>query len=184
MINLTINNRKIQAKPGRLDPRGGAGGRGEDPHPLPHQGAVPQRRLPHVRGGGQGQAQPHSLLRVPRGRGHGGPDAEPPGHQRAAHHHPAPPGQPPLRLPHLPEERLLRAAVPGLRVRHRQGALQGKDPPPLHRLLLRRRSSGSRTSASSAAAACASARRSRALPPSTSPGAGSTPWSFPPSRWT
>ena len=53
-----------------------------------------------------------------------------------AHHHRAPAGKPPLRLPHLPEERLLRAAVPGLRVRHRQGALPGKDPPPLHRLLL------------------------------------------------
>ena len=184
MINMTINNRKIEAKPGHVDPRRRPGRGGEDPHPVPHQGSVPQRRLPDVRGRGQGQAHPDAVLRIPRGGRDGGADAQPARDQRAAHDHPAPAGQSPLRLPHLPEERLLRAAVPVLRVRDRPRALQGQDAPPLHRLLLARPSSASPTSASSAAAACASARRSRAWRPSTSRGAASTPWSCLPSRWT
>ena len=182
--HLYDQQQETAGKAGSDHPGSRPGGRREDPHALPYQGRVSQRRLQDVRRGGQGQAQSHPLVRVPGGGGHGDPDTEPPCHQRPPDHHRASPGKPSIRLSHLPEERILRAAVPGLGVRNRPGAIPGKDPAPLHGLLLPFDHQGAgqvhplRTMRENLRRD--PGRRGHRLHPSRA----STPWFFLRSRWT
>ncbi len=65
------------------------------------EGHQRDRRLPHLRGGGEGGQEPGCLLRLPRGRGDGGLHQHGAGTQIPPAHPGADPLQPPDGLPHL-----------------------------------------------------------------------------------
>ena len=183
MINLTINNRKIQAKPGSsiLDAAQAAGRRSPpcatSRKCFPAAPAAcawwrskasrtsprPARSLPrkawrsrHEARGSSRREEPSSSCSWPAT-----PSTASPARRTAtASCNPWPPSM----------------GSTGCPSRERPGTTTRTSHP--------RQSSGSPTSASSAAGACASAKRSRAWPPSTSRAGDSTPWSCRPSRRT
>jgi len=101
----------------------------------------------------------------------------------APHDHRAVAREPPLRLPHLREERLLRAAVARFRSTASTGCRSRARPGTTTTTSSSPRSSARPTSASSGAVR-AHLRGVQTVAAITSPGAASTPWCCLRSRWT
>ena len=113
MVNLTIDGRAIQAKPGSTILEVAKENGIFIPLPLLPSGLETHRQLPHLRGGRETRAAPaHPGLRHPRHRRHGGGDGyaeaegPAPGVDEAGAHQPRP------GVPHLRQGRGMRASEP------------------------------------------------------------------------